>query len=190
MNQITATANDGLEKRRRNTRSRSAMRDALLQLLETRPLDQITVREITEQAGVGYATFFRHFTDKDALLHDLASGEIRKLLTMALPLAFTVETRPSTEALCAYVWEHRTIWSILLTGGAAAQFKEEFIRQAEQVAAQHPKEDADLPSDLAIIFSVSSALEIIAWWLKQDIPLPLPRMARLLDRLAVQPIID
>ena len=57
-------------------RTRRTLLDALLRLIEARPFDQITIREIAGEAGIGYATFFRHYPSKDALLQDLASGEI------------------------------------------------------------------------------------------------------------------
>ena len=57
----------------RQVRSRSALAAALLELLEERPFDQLTIREITARAGTGYATFFRHYPDKEALLHDVAA---------------------------------------------------------------------------------------------------------------------
>ena len=101
----------------RNTRTRPALAGALLSLLEEKSFDQVTVREITARAGIGYATFFRHYTDKDALLNELAEQQISQLIAMTLPLLYTVDSRASTRALCAYVWEHRKIWTALLTGG-------------------------------------------------------------------------
>lgn len=97
-------------------------------LLPTTPFERLTAKDIAEAAGVGYATFFRHYADKEALLADLAQLEIRKVLTMALPLLCTVEARPSSQALCAYVWENRAIWSVLLNGGAAGMMKAEFMQ--------------------------------------------------------------
>ena len=57
----------------RQVRSRRALSGALLALLEDKPFDQLTIREISAKAGTGYATFFRHFPDKEALLGDVAS---------------------------------------------------------------------------------------------------------------------
>ena len=68
-------------------RTRAALCDALLGLIEERPFDQVTVREITRTADVGYATFFRHYPDKEALLNDLAAGELGD---------FTEQLRPET----------------------------------------------------------------------------------------------
>ena len=42
--------------------------DALLQLMENTPIDKITVQEITDLAGVGRMTYFRHFRSKTEVL--------------------------------------------------------------------------------------------------------------------------
>jgi AcrR family transcriptional regulator len=171
----------------RTTRTRPALLGALLSLLEEKPFEQVTVREITARAGVGYATFFRRYPDKEALLHDLAAREISQLLAMTLPILFTVDSRASVQALCAYLWEHRKLWSALLTGGAAATLKDEFVRQAQQRAAEHPDPQSWLPGDLNVVFSVAATVEILAWWLKQEAPPSVSQMAAILDRLVVTP---
>ena len=70
----------------RQVRTRKALSGALLALLEEIPFDQVTIREITARAGTGYATFFRHYPDKESLLGDVASQEIASLLSMTLPV--------------------------------------------------------------------------------------------------------
>jgi AcrR family transcriptional regulator len=171
----------------RQTRTRAALAEALLSMLEQGPFEQVTIREITARAGVGYATFFRHYADKQALLHDLAERQIGELLAMAMPILYTVDTRASARALCAYVWEYRKLWSALLTGGAAGILRQEFVRQTRQIAAKQNNPELSLPNDLRIVFSVTGTLEILAWWLKQSEPLSINRMAEILDQLVVQP---
>lgn len=172
---------------KRLTRSRNALQQALLSLLPNTSFDKLTAKDIAEAAGVGYATFFRHYPDKEALLQDLAAGEIRKLLTMTLPLLYTVEPRPSTQALCAYVWAHKEVWSALLNGGAAGVLKEEFIRQAHEVSIVHPKKERELPDSLIVTFSVAAAIEIIGWWLREEAPPSVDEMALHMERLVVRP---
>jgi len=58
----------------RAIRTRRALREALLGLIETRAFEQITIREIAARAGIGYATFFRHHASTEALLDDLAAA--------------------------------------------------------------------------------------------------------------------
>ena len=174
----------------RTARTRKALCGALLALLEEQPFDQIRVREITERAEVGYATFFRRYKDREDLLHDLASQEIHKLLTMTLPLLYSVDSQASTRALCAWVWEHRRVWKTLLAGGAASILKEEYLRQALELAAAQPNPEAHIPDDLAVTFAVTAVIEILTWWLKQERPAPVNLIADYLDRLAVAPILS
>jgi AcrR family transcriptional regulator len=154
----------------RITRTRPVLCGALLSLLEDRPFEQLTVREITAKADIGYATFFRHYPDKESLLNDLAAFQISELLSMALPILYAANTRASARALCIYVWEHRKLWSTLLTGGAAGTLRDEFI-----------------PGDLLVVFSVTGTVEILAWWLKQAAPPSIDQMAEVLDCLVVAP---
>ena len=53
----------------RVTRSTSALGHALLELLQERELDAITVREIVARAGVGRTTFYAHYRSKEDVLH-------------------------------------------------------------------------------------------------------------------------
>ena len=44
------------------------MADALIKLMESKPLEKISVTEITELAGVGRVTWFRNFSSKNEAL--------------------------------------------------------------------------------------------------------------------------
>lgn len=171
----------------RQVRTRQMLLDALLALIEVRPFEQVTIREIAKEAGVGYATFFRHYPSKDALLHDLAAGEIAALLQRALPVLFAADTRQSCVALFDYVALRRALWSSLLTGGAAATLKQEFIAQAKRIAESEGEVGGWLPDELRVVFAVSATVEIIAWWLNEGQDFGVDRIAEILDRLVVVP---
>src|SRR6186997_1287569 len=97
-------------------RSRAALRAALLALLDRQRFEDLT---IPARAGVGYATFFRHYPDKRALLHDVAAAAIGELLARAMPVAAADDSRGACLVLCRYVHGHRRLWRALLNGGAA-----------------------------------------------------------------------
>jgi AcrR family transcriptional regulator len=174
----------------RQVRSRNALTGALLELLEEKPFDQLTIREISARAGTGYATFFRHFPTKEALLSDVASEEIADLLNRTMPILQASTTYESTRALCRHVDAHRNLWAALLTGGAAGILREEFIRQARQL----PREFADvkswLPSDLGVVYGAGATIDLLAWWLSQEEEEYSPdQIAVLLNRLIIAPLI-
>jgi AcrR family transcriptional regulator len=173
----------------RMVRTRTALRRALLRLLELKHFDQITVRDIAAEAKIGYATFFRHHESKSQLLEDVAEEQIGNLMALALPLLVAADTRGSCVALCRYVDEHRAIWSALLTGGAAGAMREEFLRQAMQLGSVQVQRSSWLPVELGAIYGVGATVEILAWWLRQPRDFTVERIAEIIDRLVVTPAV-
>lgn len=171
----------------RAVRSRTALRDTLVSLLEQKPFEQVTIREIAAQARIGYATFFRHYPSKDALLNDLAADEISALTAVTLPMLSSADMRTTARALFDYVREHRVIWTALLTGGAAGTVKLEFLRQMREMAAEQEQFESWLPGDLRVTFAVAATLEILAWWLERGEASSIEQMADILDRLVMTP---
>src|SRR5690606_12454565 len=55
-------------------RTRRRLQDALVALVLERGYEAVTIRDVAERADVGYATFFRHYASKEALLLDLLEG--------------------------------------------------------------------------------------------------------------------
>lgn len=173
----------------RQVRSRKALNAALLAVLEEKPFDQITVREITARAGTGYATFFRHYPTKEALLADVATEEIGGLLARTMPVLRQGTSYESTLALCRYVADHSGLWSALLTGGAAAIVRREFIRQALGLEEKERNQRDWLPPDLGVVYGTGSTFDILAWWLSQDHAYTPDQIAAILHRLVIAPLV-
>ena len=171
----------------RSLRTREALRRAILALLERKALEKVTIRDLVSEAAISYATFFRHYPDKEALLDDVTSEEIGRLMALTLPLLNSADTRASARALSVYVWENRALWAILLTGGAAALLKAEFVGQMGGLTLAADDADTIIPTDLRITFCVAGILEILAWWLEYGQDVSIDQMAEIRDRLLVSP---
>jgi AcrR family transcriptional regulator len=174
----------------RAVRTREALRRALLKLLELKPLDQITIRDIAAAAGIGYTTFFRHHPTKEALLNDIAAKQIRRLIGLALPAVEAGDTRAASLALCSYVERHRALWSTLLTGGAAGVLREQFMRLSRPVAASRSPPDHWIPNEVGVLLVISGTIELLSWWLREKQPIPLEQLAEIHDRLVVAPTVN
>ena len=173
----------------RAVRTREALHSAMLQLLEEKSLEQISVRDIVAKAGIGYTTFFRHHPTKESLLEDIAAQQIQALFTLSVPVMDAKDVRAGAIALLTYVDTHRRLWEILLTGGAAGVIREEFLRQARAVADERGESDRLMPPDLGVVLIVSSVLELITWWLRQETPMPIARVAEIMDCTLISPVI-
>jgi AcrR family transcriptional regulator len=173
----------------RAVRSRQALLEAMLRLLEVKPLDQITIRDIAAEAGIGYTTFFRHHPTKESLLNDVAADQISFLINLSMPVMDAHDVRAGSAALFTFVKAHRPMWTTLLTGGAAATIREEFIRQAREVARVRMPPGGPVKAEAGVLLIVSGTIELLTWWLRQPEPLSVEQISEIHDELVVSPII-
>ncbi len=57
-----------------------AIKEAFIALLNDRPLDRITIKDITEACGISRNTFYYHFADIPTLLKSILDSEIERVL--------------------------------------------------------------------------------------------------------------
>ena len=61
-------------------RSRQMLMEALVKLLDRKEFDDISVQEIADEATLNRATFYLHYTDKNALLQAMTAARFRELI--------------------------------------------------------------------------------------------------------------
>ncbi|MFT6155601.1 MAG: AcrR family transcriptional regulator [Neolewinella sp.] len=171
-------------------RTRASFHAAMLELLDTHSLDQITIPDITFAARIGRTSFFRHYPSKEALLEEVATGEIRQLVNLSLAVFDSSDSEQASLAIFSYVAKRRTLWITLLTGGAAAALKEEFIRLSQEVTAKTEQKSEWLPADAGIILVVSGTVELLTWWLRQKRPISIKKVAKIFERAVFSPIFE
>ena len=62
---------------------KNALRSAASELLARRGAEAVSLREISQAAGVSHAAAYRHYADKQALLADLAEAGFRELTAVS-----------------------------------------------------------------------------------------------------------
>lgn len=169
----------------RAQRSLEMMRTAFLALLAERSFEEISIKDICDEAGLSYPTFYRRFSGKDELLAGIATEEVRRLLTSGLATMQRRREDSSADAMCAYVAEHRALWLTLLTGGAAGAMRQEFMRLSREYADTRPRANPWLPVELAVPFVASGIFEILAWWMRQPDDYPISNVVKLIDVLVI-----
>ena len=60
--------------------TKRALMSTFLELLEDKPLDKITVREIVEECGVSRNTFYYHFHDIYELIEEMFNNEVDRIM--------------------------------------------------------------------------------------------------------------
>jgi len=171
----------------RVVRTRQALRQAMTELAEERPLEAITVRAIAARAGVGYATVFRHYVDKEALLADVADLLTQEFLARIRPLLQQRDRRGAARSLCDFVLEHLALYRALIAGGSGQTVRAEMLRQCLLTVA-HTRQPTTPLEDLVQLHLVSTILNLVAWWLRDLDAVDVATMAEIVERLVLTPV--
>lgn len=169
--------------------TRQAIRQALLELIDNSSLEQISIRQIASAAGIGYNTFFRHYTDKEVLVREIVAEELQQLIELCVTTLDTSDSTGAALALCQFVAKHDSLWSTLLNGGAANTLREEFIRQLRETAPTRISAKPTFPVEIGIKLVAVGTLELLAWWLEQPKRLPAKKLATIYEQLVVAPVV-
>jgi AcrR family transcriptional regulator len=174
---------------RRIRRTQNLLARALIALTLEKGYDAVTIRDITDRADVGYATFFRHYHDKDALLHDVTDVVLEELL------ALLGEQPPSTDPtmvgtlIFRYVGDHSEIIRALLGSGGSSGLMRRMIEASSQRVLRHHTARAGsvVPIEIAAHHLVAASVALIQWWLDHGMPYPPERMGAIYHELIVRP---
>lgn len=60
--------------------TRKAIQETFLRLLNQRPLNQITVKDIVEECGINRNSFYYHFEDLPALVEEIVEEQVQTLI--------------------------------------------------------------------------------------------------------------
>lgn len=171
---------------KRVKRTQNLLAKALITLTLEKGYDAVTIRDITEYADVGYATFFRHYHDKDSLLQDVSEvvlAELKQLLPSSsdMPAIGT--------PLFRYVQANSSIIRVLLSSRGSTSPIQHIIDITVQdmLSKNAPLEESAIPIEIAAYHIVSSSINLIQWWLDHDTPYPPEKMGIIFHKLIVQP---
>ena len=184
---------------RRITRSKRALRGALIALIEERGLDAITVNDLCERADLNRGTFYNHFHEKENLLTALENEVLAEVallqarmqsVTLGDMLAFRVAGRPVPVLvdLFEYLRGESDFLRAVLGSGGDVRFGPRLREAVCENLVQnilHEKYRTN-PTPFVcyyVAFYASAYLGIIARWVENGCPETPEEMARIAMRL-------
>lgn len=170
-------------------RTRQLLRNALIELIQEKGYNDVTVKDITERATLNRATFYLHYRDKEDLL---AKGfeEIWWELTRQNPLPVTQNGTLALEGTKTTVlndFEHLNENARFYRVMLGAQGVPEFVYRMQahvyaSTAARLRSVLGDLPVrpvpiEIVLQFIASAYVGIMEWWLENEQPYTPQEMA-------------
>lgn len=170
-------------------RTRHLLAEALISLVLEKGYEEVTIRDVTGRADVGYATFFRHYESKDALLGDVLEVVLDDLLRLLRPWRDHGNLAAVGEALFRYVGENAEVCRVLLGDGASTALVRRMVEIGTRDALRQdaPLEGGKVPAEIAAHHLVVSSIALIRWWLEHGMPYSPERMGEIYHDLIELP---
>ncbi|MGN0307804.1 MAG: TetR/AcrR family transcriptional regulator, partial [Lachnospiraceae bacterium] len=123
------------KENQRITLTKRLLRESLLQLMEKKQIQHITVVELCEAAGINRSTFYHHYGCPAELLKEIEISVIDELKLTYETEAAGKNWSPSKriEALCTYFQEHRKLAKLLFRDSATDSDFANLLFQAARI---------------------------------------------------------
>ncbi|MEM7797753.1 MAG: TetR/AcrR family transcriptional regulator [Chloroflexota bacterium] len=164
---------------RRFLRTERMLTDAMLALIQEKPLADITVQDIVARADIAKKTFYSHYENKLELLWRSLESHFQALETATNPLnpgTLLMNNKPLTYPVFVHVAEFETFYrSILVTASTDSRLITQFL---DYLAAQSYKRHQPIrdlapqmtvPPELISHLLSGAVVGTLRWWLKNDL---------------------
>ena len=187
MSKNAPIAVDKVDRRVRRTRER--LGDALVELIQERPFDTITVQHVLDRAGVGRSTFYTHYRDKDDLFLSDVDEFFSCMATMLSRQAASSERLAPVRELFAHVADAQPFYAALVESGRIHDVlelgREHLARGIEQRLVARAGSRAALVDDVTAVSHAAAGamLSLLTWWIDRGMPGSPERMDDLFHRM-------
>ncbi|MFC0213635.1 TetR/AcrR family transcriptional regulator [Paenibacillus chartarius] len=168
---------------RRKLRTRRLLQKALLEVIEEKGADRVTVSDVTKKADVNRGTFYLHYTDSLDMLQkvkeEIWEGLRARIDSLNpydyLQFAHKKEPDPALVKVVEYFGEHADFFRVILgpkgDPSYSIRIKDYLIKQhlSNLLNPAHPKvSNSSLPFDFLIASVASANLSILQYWIDTE----------------------
>lgn len=164
----------------RVARSRERLREAMVRLTIEKGFDQVTIREISEQAGVGFKTFYRHYANRDALMQDVLRSIVDDIVEQLVIGEISQEADlQNAIKIFEYVRTNEAFFRVIIDLSVLNLMIEPLLEITHQViAATSPHLSKEsIPLSLIVHKQLWELIGYIRWWLENGMEPPVEEMA-------------
>jgi len=181
---------------RRIRRTQKALGEALIAVALQKGYKNITIQDVTEQADVGYRTYFRHYNGLDELLLSVAQERLDDFYEIFdLPLPGELIEDPVEffyeigQTLFEHIQANEENFRFLLLDDSTRFVLDPVMtracQKAETLLKGLPQET--IPAGVAANHIISSAFSLMRWWLENDMRHSPEKMGQIFTDLIVKP---
>lgn len=166
------------------------LKEALIDLLETESLQDVSVSELCKAAGINRTTFYNHYGNPAEVLEDIeheALTEVQELLEQEKqPVALARHV----EIIASYLRDHdriaKTIFASSVTpSDLALKLLKLRLDQESEVAEVLSRYDS-ATQKLLVVYLANGIYSLVRTWLLEDVPKSPKELGELAEKVALQ----
>ena len=127
--------------------TRMVLKKALLELLEHKPVNKITVKEICERAGLNRATFYAHYTDCFDLLESIEEELFGQFERSMQNYVQSFDIAALVDGLYGIIQENEAVCRVLLFGRRSTELIHRMIVYAHDLSIAYWRRTLKKSSD-------------------------------------------
>lgn len=147
-------------------RTKSYLKQAIVELLKTEPFENITIKAICEKAAVNRSTFYAYYTCPRDLIE-----EIEKDILSKLPDYNPEGNKPFLESIIPfmqYIKDNGDTFSILLFSSADTSFGEQIMSAVMDKYNEFTTYASPDDQAMSFIFCINGVVGIVREWIHSD----------------------
>lgn len=178
----------------RSKRSKVMLINTLIELMQNKDANKITVRELTEKAQLSRATFYLHYEDMPSFLHHLCYETLNGLISYtnhgnANDLCLH-KTRTFYIRYFRYIEANKTLFRVMLGEHGCPEFRQMLLQRGydEYFAILEPfkKEiEKEIPVDILVHYIISAHTGLMERWLLDGCKYSAEYLAKQIEYLTI-----
>lgn len=160
-------------------KTRKFLKEALIDLIEDKGFEAITVGNLAEKAEINRVTFYQHYHDKYDLLEQTIETMLKDLIITVAPhkreellVTHKDETNNVYLQLFQFVFDHQSFFKTMLGQNGTTLFQnrmtisiQEFV--ADTLAQLAPNEkNAKVPREIVVHYVAAASIGLIKYWVQ------------------------
>ncbi|MEZ4615582.1 MAG: TetR/AcrR family transcriptional regulator [Caldilineaceae bacterium] len=184
---------------RRSARSQQLLHRALLELMQEKRYDKITIQDIIDRADLGRSTFYAHYRDKEDLLVSNFERMLEGFSAHWLPQASETTTSTTHQLHVAALFHHAREFHDLYQALVWGRGIELIYKQAQHYLRKRVEEvlqtmvatgiEPQMPLPLLANHIAATLGTLLRWWLEAGMPYTPEEMDHYFHQL-IAPVVE
>ncbi len=163
--------------------TKQLIKESLLQLLHTKHIHKISIRELCERAGVNRSTFYNHYGSQYDVFEEIAQDYLRNVTINPTDVWDEQSAYQRVVSGMQYVADHVEMSRMLINNSIDATFSDHLLSllQIEKTMEMAFTEDSDPVEKKAIMcFAIHGSYELMREWINMDDRISAEELAKLM----------